>query len=167
MKKGFLVLAGLMVGMALLTQTVYALGDDTMALKRNLKVFTKGEPIPYPIPNGTTIECYATKLDGSIDAFSEYNDYFYMKDGALYSDSMKKIYKPNAKNFMKKLKHVKLVDGNTIQMYDPLFEWSMRHHKRVVKINKDTGVYFMKGMQDNWRWYRNIIATGYCRVVEP
>jgi len=41
----------------------------------------------------------------------------------------------------------------------------MRHHKRVVKINTETGVYFMKAVQDNWRWYRNAIATGYCRAI--
>ena len=156
-----------MVCMAVMAQSVYALGDDTMALKRDLKVLTQGEPIPYPIPNGTTIECYAKKLDGSIEAFSEYNDYFYMKDGSLYSDTMKKLYKPDAKDPVKKVKKVKLVDGNTIQIYDPLFEWSMRYHARVVKINKDTGAYFMKGVQDNWRWYRNIISTGYCRVANP
>jgi hypothetical protein len=168
MKKKFLVFAGSILCLALLAQTVIAKCDDTMALKRNLKVFTKGEAITYPIPEGTTIECYAKKLDGSIDAFSEYNDYFYMKDGKLYSDTMRKLYQPERKNKLKKVGKVKLTDnGNTIQIYDPLFEWSLRHHTRVVKINKETGTYFMKGVQDNWRWYRNIISTGYCRAINP
>ncbi|MEE3349484.1 MAG: hypothetical protein VZR09_05535 [Candidatus Gastranaerophilaceae bacterium] len=168
MKKKFLVLAGSMLCLTVLAQAVMAFGDDTMALKRDLKVLTKGEAIEYPIPNGTTIECYGKKLDGSIDAFSEYNEYFYMIDGKLYSDTLRKLYQPERKNPMKRIRSVKLTDnGSTIQIYDPLFEWSLRHHKRVVKINKDTGTYFMKGVQDNWRWYRNIIATGYCRAIKP
>lgn len=168
MKKKFLVLAGSILCLALLAQTTFAKGDDTMALKKNLKVLTNGEAITYPIPDGTTIECYGKKLDGSIDAFSEYNDYFYMKDGKLYSDTMRKLYQPERKNHLKKVRSVKLTDnGKTIQIYDPLFEWSFRLHSRVVKINKETGVYFMKGVQDNWRWYRNIIATGYCKPIYP
>lgn len=168
MKKKNLILFGIIVCFVIFAQTVNAKGDDTMALKRNLNVLTQGEPIPYPIPDGTTIECYAKKLDGSIDAFSEYNEYFYKKDGALYSDTMRKLYQPERKNYMKKIRTISLRDnGTVIQIYDPLFEWSLRHHKRVVKINKDTGVYFMKGYQDNWRWYRNIIATGYCRPINP
>ena len=50
-------------------------------------------------------------------------------------------------------------------MYDPLWEGSIRHHVRVVKIDVQTGKYFMKAAQDNWTWYRNSIATGYCRII--
>ena len=168
MKKKALVLAGLLVCFTILSQAVIAKGDNTTALKENLKVLTKGEAIEYPIPDGTVIECYGKMVDGSIDAFSEYNEYFYMKDGTLYSDTLRKLYQPERKDYMKKLRNVKLTNnGTTIQIYDPIFEWSLRHHKRVVKINKDTGVYFMKGTQDNWRWYRNAVATGYCRAIYP
>lgn len=167
MKKNLLFIC-ILLGGILFAQTVFAKGDDKAALKTNLNVLTQGEAIAYPIPDGTTIECYAKRLDGSIDAFDEYNDYFYMKNGKLYSDTMNKFYKPEKKNLMKKVDRVKLTDnGKTIQMYDPLWEWSYRHHIRVVKINKETGEYFAKNVQDNWTWYRNSIATGYCRPIYP
>ena len=44
---------------------------------------------------------------------------------------------------------------------------SLQHHMRTIKINTQTGDYYMKGTQDNWMWYRNITATGCCRVINP
>ena len=165
MKKSLLFICLLMCGI-LASQTAFAIGDNEMALKQNVNVLKKGEAIEYPIPDGTTIECYGELLDGSIEAFNKFNDHFYMKNGILYSDTMNKLYKPEKKNYMKKVDRVKLMsDNKTIQMYDPLWEWSARHHKRVVKINIETGTYFMKAVQDNWRWYRNAIVTGYCRPI--
>lgn len=166
MKKSLLTAFSVIICAILAIQATYAIGDNTNALKSNLKVLTKGEAIQYPIADGTTIECYAKMIDGSIEAFSEYNEYFIIKNGALYSDTMNKLYKPEKKNPMKKIGNVKYdTNKKTIQIYDPLWEWSARHHKRVVKINTETGTYFMKGKQDNWRWYRNAIAIGYCRAI--
>lgn len=131
-------------------------------------VLKQGEPFSYPIPEGAVIECYAKKIDGSIDDFEEYNDYFLMKNGKLYSNTMNKIYKSEKTKQLKKVDQARLLgDKKTLKMYDPLWEWSFRHHMRGVKINTKTGEYFMKGTQDNWMWYRNITATGYCRVVYP
>ena len=59
-----------------------------------------------------------------------------------------------------------LNDGKTLKLYDPLWEWSIRHHMRTIKINTQTGEYFMTGTQDNWMWYRNITSSGYCRVIQ-
>lgn len=133
-----------------------------------VKVLTEGEPFEYPIPNNTKIECYAKMIDGSIDGFAEYNDYFYMKDGVLYSDKMNELFKPGKNNPWKKVDRVKLKsDKKTLQMYDPLWKLPLRHHVRVVKIDISTGKYFMKAVQDNWTWYRNAIATGYCHVINP
>ena len=164
MKKSLLFTFVLICGI-LASQTVFAKGDNVMALKQDVKVLTKGEAITYPIPNGTEIECYGELLDGSIEAFDKFNDHFYMKNGVLYSDTMNKLYKPEKKDYMKKVGNYKYnADKKTIQIYDPLWEWSARHHKRIVKINTETGKYFMKGKQDNWRWYRNAIVIGYCRA---
>ena len=168
MKKILLVLGILLFCFTAFAQTANAKKEDPTALNKNLKVLTKGEAIAYPIENGTTIECYAKLIDGSIDAFKEYNDYFYMKDGVIYSDTMRKLYQPDNKELVKKVKKVKLVDnGKTLRLYDPLSTWSLRRHVRVVKINLETGEYFMKGAQDNWEWYRNVVATGYCRAIKP
>lgn len=138
-----------------------------MLPQNEIKVLTKGEPIPFPLPDGAIIECYAKKIDGSIEPFEEYNDYFVSYNGKLYSNTMHKVYKKNKADVLKKVDQAKIVGGNTLQMYDPLWEASIRHHIRIIKINTKTGEYYMKGTQDNWMWYRNITATGYCRVIYP
>lgn len=131
-------------------------------------VLTKGEAFSYPIPEGAVIECYAKRIDGSIDDFDEYNDYFLMRNGKLYSNTMNKIYKPGKKKQLKKVDQARILgDKKTLKMYDPLWEGSFRHHMRGIKINTNTGEYFMKGTQDNWMWYRNITTSGYCRVIYP
>ena len=90
-----------------------------------------------------------------------------MRDGHLYSNTMHKYYKPRKTHILKKVDRVKLVDNKKVlQMYDPLWEPSFRHHMRTIKINTETGEYYMKGTQDNWMWYRNITATGYCRIKQ-
>lgn len=156
----------------LLTGTACAKTDLTCPQeildKKELTVLTKGEPFSYPLPNGSIIECYAKRLDGSIDEFEEYNDYFVMRDGHLYSNTMHKLYKPNKITKLKKVDRAGLLgDKITLRLYDPLWEWSIRHHMRTIKINTKTGEYFMTGTQDNWMWYRNITASGYCRVIYP
>lgn len=135
-----------------------------MILAKNLNIFTKGEPFHYPIPEGAVIECYAKRVDGSIDGFLEYNEYFVMKNGSLYSNTMNKLYKQN--DNLKKIDRVKVSkNGETLLLYDPLWEPTMRRHQRNIKINLKTGEYYMKGTQDNWMWYRNITTTGVCRVM--
>ena len=161
--KNISVVVSFLLCFALGAQIAYAIGDDVTALSRNLKVLSKGGKITYPIQDGTVIECYAKRKSGSIDAFEEYNDYFYMKDRYLYSDTMNKLYKPEKKNFMKTVGNVKLVGkGTAIEINDPLWEWSIRHHKRTIKINIITGEYYMRGTQDNWVWFRDIVSKGYC-----
>lgn len=136
--------------------------------KKGTTILSKGEAFKYPLPEGAIIECYAKRIDGSIDEFEEYNDYFIMRDGKLYSNTMHKLYKPEKINKLKKVDGVSLLkDGKTLQLYDPLWEWSIRHHVRTIKINTQTGEYFMTGVQDNWMWYRNITTSGYCRVLYP
>lgn len=130
----------------------------------SLEVFDKGEGFEYPLQEGATIACYAKRIDGSVDAFKEYNDYFVFKNNKLYSNTMHKIYKPGKAEQLKKVDRVKLNKEGLLSLYDPLWEWSIRHHMRTIKINTKNGEYYMTGMQDNWTWYRNITATGYCKV---
>ncbi len=168
MKKWFLVAFSVL----LISNTVQAKTDlnchDEVLAKKDLTVLTKGEPFSYPLPDGAIIECYGEKIDGSIKAFNEFNDYFVMRDGHLYSNTMHRIYKPHKADRLKKVDRAGLQsDKKTLRLYDPLWEWSGRHHKRTVKINIQTGEYFMNGTQDNWTWYRNITATGYCHVIYP
>lgn len=132
-----------------------------------LEVLTNGEAFNYPLQDGGVIACYAKRVDGSVDAFKEYNDYFVMKDGKLYSNTMHRIYKPNKAEKLKKVDQVRLNKEGLLSMYDPLWEASIRHHMRTIKINTKTGEYYMNGTQDNWMWYRNITATGYCKAIEP
>lgn len=141
---------------------------DIILNKKGLTVLTQGEAFSYPLPEGAIIECYAKKVDGSVDDFSEYNDYFIMENGHIYSNTMHKVYKPNKADKFKKVDRARLLsDHKTLSLYDPLWEWSIRHHIRNIKINTKTGEYFMDGTQDNWMWYRNMAATGYCRVLYP
>lgn len=142
--------------------------SEQILTQKDVTVLKKGEAFSYPLPEDSIIECYAKRIDGSIDDFQEYNDYFVVKNNKLYSNTMHKIYKPNKNKQFKKVDRAKLINnGTTLQMYDPLWEWSIRHHMRVIKINTKTGDYYMNGTQDNWMWYRNITATGYCRVIYP
>jgi hypothetical protein len=68
---------------------------------------------------------------------------------------------------MKKVDRASMLnDGVTLKLYDPLWQWSIRHHMRTIKINTQTGEYYMKGTQDNWMWYRNIVSSGYCRIMK-
>ena len=155
----------------LLANIVYAKTDLTcpkiLLTKIGVTKFDKGNAFKYPLEENSILECYAKRVDGSIDDFKEYNDYFVMRDGHLYSNTMHKYYKPRKTHILKKVDRVKLVDNKKVlQMYDPLWEPSFRHHMRTIKINTETGEYYMKGTQDNWMWYRNITATGYCRIKQ-
>lgn len=142
--------------------------EAAIMLSDNIKVLEKGEAINYPLADNSIIECYAKRIDGSIEDFVEYNDYFIVKDGKFYSTTMQKIYKPEKTKKLKKVDRAKLVDSNKVlRFYDPLWEGSLRQHIRIVKINLETGSYFMKAYQDNWTWYRNTISTGYCRAIQP
>ena len=136
--------------------------------KKGITILSKGEAFIYPLKDGTIIECYAKRIDGSIDDFKEYNDYFVVRNGKLYSNTMHKIYKPNKTHILKKVDRVSMLkDGKTLKLYDPLWEWSARHHMRTIIINTSTGEYYMTGTQDNWMWYRNVVTSGYCRIIPP
>ena len=145
-----------------------SLNAPSKFLSKDLVKLNKGESFSYPIKEGEIIACYAKKIDGSIDDFEEYNDYFIMRNGNLYSNTMHRIYKPQKANMLKKVDNVRFSnDKKILTMYDPLWEWSIRHHIRRIKINTQTGEYFMKGTQDNWTWYRNIVSSGFCKVIVP
>ena len=162
MKKILLAVSVLLV----LQNIIFAQNDVNYMNKNELTVLTEGEAFQYPLNEGDIIECYAKRIDGSIDKFLEYNDYFIVKDGNLYSNTLNRMYKPKLADKLKKVDRVKLTDNNkTLQMYDPLWSKPGRRHIRIVKIEPATGKYFMKAAQDNWTWYRNAIATGYCRVI--
>lgn len=142
------------------------LNTPSKLLNKDLLILNKGESFSYPIKEGEIIACYAKKIDGSIDDFEEYNDYFVMRNGHLYSNTMHRIYKPQKINKLKKVDNARLLnDEKTLRLYDPLWEWSIRHHTRSIKINTKTGEYYMKGVQDNWTWYRNIVTSGYCKII--
>ncbi len=148
-----------------LNKTFDSRNKEEMVLAENLTILEKGEPFSYPLKEGDIIECYAKRVDGSIDAFIEYNDYFVMKNGRLYSNTMHKLYKPEKKDEFKIVDRVSIKkDGKTLSMYDPLWDGGIRRHKRSIRINIQTGDYYMKATQDNYMWYRLAVATGYCRV---
>ena len=168
MKKTLLALVLVIACATCYAKTSLTEREAGIMLSDNINVLKEGERIDYPLADNTIIECYAKKIDGSIDDFIEYNDYFIVKDGTLYSTTMQKIYKPEKDKKLKKVDRVKLVDSNKVlRLYDPLWEGSLRQHIRVVKINLENGTYFMKAVQDNWTWYRNTISTGYCRAIKP
>lgn len=161
----WILICGLLLSNVALAKT--SLNAPTEMLEtKDVKVFTQGEKFNYPLKEGEILECYAKQVGGSVDAFASYNDYFVMRNGHLYSNTMHKIYKPNKVDKLKKVDRVKLSkNGKMLQIYDPLWEFSIRHHRRTVSINPQTGEYNMTGTQDNWTWYRNIMASGYCRVI--
>ena len=73
-------------------------------MKNNeLVVLSEGESFSYPLKENDIIQCYAKSIDGSIDHFNEYNDYFIMKNGTLYSNTMNKFYKGEKKNKLKEV----------------------------------------------------------------
>ena len=168
MKKILLVLALIAACATCYAKTVLSEKEAGIMLSDDIKVLKEGEAIDYPLADNSIIECYAKRIDGSIKEFTEYNDYFIVKDGTMYSSTMQKIYKPEKDKKLKKVDRVKLVDNDKVlRFYDPLWEGSLRQHLRVVKINLETGTYFMKAVQDNWTWYKNAVATGYCRAIKP
>lgn len=135
--------------------------------KMGITKLDKGEAFKYPLPEGAILQCYAKRIDGSIDQFEAYNDYFVMRNGKLYSNTMHKAYKPNKVHKLKKVDKASMLnDGITLKLYDPLWQLPLRRHLRTIKINTQTGEYYMKGTQDNYMWYRNIVSSGYCRVME-
>ena len=164
MKKTFVFVVGLLMSVNMVFATDLST-PKILLTKIGVTKLEKGEAFTYPLKEGQILECYAKKVDGSIDDFTEYNDYFVMRDGKLYSNTMHKYYKPEKTHLMKKVDQARLLsDSTTLKLYDPLWEWSVRRHKRTVKINTQTGEYYMKGTQDNWMWYRNITSTGFCRI---
>ena len=162
----------IVLGTLLMSNVVFAKTDLNCPLdilnKKDLTVLDKGEAFTYPLPEGAILECYAKRLDGSVDDFNEYNDYFVMRNGRLYSNTMHRVYKPHKMDKLKKVDRASVLgDNKTLRLYDPLWEWSIRHHMRTIKIDTTTGNYFMNGTQDNWMWYRNMTSSGYCRVIYP
>jgi len=139
---------------------------DDILFSNKITVISEGERINWPLNDGSIIGCYATMVDGSIDDFREYNDYFLVKNGHLYSGTMQKIYKAEKGNKLKKVDRANLLrDGKTLKLYDPLWEGSIRRHKRTVKINITNGNYYMNAFQDNAMWYRRAVTTGHCKVI--
>ena len=44
--------------------------------------------------------------------------------------------------FLKKVDQAKILgDNKTLKLYDPLWEGSIRHHMRTIKINTQTGIF--------------------------
>ncbi len=159
----------LILGMLISTNLVFAAKDLTcpkiLLTKIGITKFDKGEAFTYPLKEGQILECYAQKVDGSIDHFKEYNDYFIMRDGNLYSNTMHKFFKPEKTHLLKKVDRVTILNDNKIlKMYDPLWTHTIRHHKRTIEINTETGEYKMNGVKDNWTWYRKATTNGYCRI---
>lgn len=165
MKKFLVAILGFLVtaNMVFAAKDIYT--PKILLTKVGITKLSKGTGFTYPLKEGAILECYAKRIDGSIDEFDEYNDYFVMKNGELFSNTMHKLYKPDKVHIMKKVDKVKLKEKKqTLEMYDPLWEGPARRHQRTIKINTQTGEYYMKGTQDNFTWYRNITTTGYCRV---
>ena len=149
MKRGLVLAISLLLASNVVSAKTDLNCPNELLSKKGLTVLEKGEGFTYPLPEGSIIECYAKRLDGSIDEFEEYNDYFLVRDGKLYSNTMHKLYKPEKVHKLKKVDNVYLQrDGKTLQLYDPLWEWSIRHHARLIKINIQTGEYYMTGTQE-------------------
>ena len=141
---------------------------NTTANTNDKEILTLGEGFTYPLPEGTVLECYAKNMNGKVKPFREYNDYYIVKNGELYSNTFHKFYKPKKADVLKKVDRVKLQEDKPIlSLYDSLWEWSARRHQRHVVISTETGEYMMKAKQDNLIWYRTIKTSGYCRAVYP
>ncbi len=165
MKKFLIIILGMLISANLVLAKTDLTCPKILLTKIGITKMDKGEAFTYPLEEGQILECYAKRVDGSVDNFKEYNDYFVMRDGNLYSNTMHKYYKPSKSHILKKVDRVSMLNDNkTLKMYDPLWEPSIRRHMRSIKINTQTGEYYAKGTQDNWMWYRNITATGYCRI---
>lgn len=137
-------------------------------LPKKIEVISKGEAFNYPLPEGAIIACHAKMIDGSIDALAEFNDYYVVRDGILYSNFMHRFFKKNRAWKLNEVDQQRILsDGETLRMYDPLWTPTYRHHMRVVKINTKTGEYYADVTQDNWTWYREAKTTGLCKVIYP
>ena len=110
-------------GLILTSNVVFAAKDistpKVLLTKIGMTKLTKGEAFKYPLQDGAILECYAKRVDGSIDDFEEYNDYFVMKNGNLYSNTMHKYYKPEKTHIMKKVDKASILnDGKTLKLYE-------------------------------------------------
>ena len=168
MKRVLLVL----LSMCFVTNIVMAKTDLTcpeqLLPKESINVLKKGEAFTYPLPEGAIIECYAKEIDGSIDDLKEFNDYYVVRNGSLYSNTMHRFFKKTRSEKLKKVDYVGLEsDKTTLFMYDPLWTPTYRHHTHTVKINTKTGEYYSEVFQDNWTWFRKSKGSGYCRIIYP
>lgn len=167
MKKLILLILGMVISSNMIFASVDLLCPKILLTKIGINKFDKGEAFAYPLKEGQILECYAKRINGSIDYFTEFNDYFVMRDGNLYSNTMHKYYKPNKTHMLKKVDRVKMSsDNETLKLYDPLWELPLRRHVRKIEINTKTGEYYMQGSQDNMVWFRLVTATGVCRIKE-
>ena len=122
MRKIFIAIFSLLI----VANTAFAKTDLTtpkvLLTKIGMTKLANGEAFKYPLKDGEILECYAKRVDGSIDDFTEYNDYFVMRNGRLYSNTMHKYYKPNKIQKLKKVDRASMLnDGKTLKLYDPLW----------------------------------------------
>ena len=121
MKKLLIAILGLFVSANLVFAAADVPTPKILLSKIGMTKLEKGEAFAYPLNEGAILECYAKRADGSIDDFKEYNDYFVMKNGKLYSNTMHKYYKPNKTHLMKKVDQARILgDNKTLKLYDPL-----------------------------------------------
>lgn len=117
----------------------------------------------YTVEDGTKLECTAKRVRGSIDDYIETTDYYYFKNGKIYSPNLVKLYGKINDNPKKVLK-LKITDDE-IKFKDRFYEtWTMDY--KWVTIDRKTGEYKFSAKRDFGTWYRTANAIGQCKIVE-
>ncbi len=121
------------------------------------------ENVIYTIEDGTKLECTAKRINGSIDDYIDTTDYYYFKNGKVYSPNLVKLYGKINEDPRKVLK-LKITDDE-IKFKDRYYEtWTMNY--KWVTIDRKTGEYKFSAKRDFGTWYRLANALGQCKIVE-
>ena len=117
----------------------------------------------YSVEDGVKLECNAKRVRGSIDDYIDITDYYYFKDGKIYSPNLVKLYGKINDDPRKVLK-LKITDSE-IKFKDRFYEtWTMDY--KWVTIDRKTGEYRFSAKRDFGTWYRTANAIGQCKIIE-
>ena len=117
----------------------------------------------YTIEDGTKLECTAKRISGSIDDYIDTTDYYYFKNGKIYSPNLVKLY-GKINEDPRKVLRLKITDDQ-IKFKDRYYEtWTMNY--KWATIDRKTGEYKFSAKRDFGTWYRLANAVGKCRIVE-
>lgn len=148
--------------------TLFSFHINKKENKNKINILNTGEAFSYPLEDGSVIECYAKKTSGNTKEFKEYNDYFFLKNGTLYSNTLSKQENNDKEKDTGEIQKIILLDGKTtLKIYQEETKEREKIKKRDILINLPTGRYNMLLQEKTKFGYKKITTSGYCRALKP